>query len=302
MGDKNYVIEVDSLTKDYGENRGIFNVDFKIEKGEVFGIVGTNGSGKTTTIRNIMGFVIPDQGGVKVMGMGAYKKAVEIKNYTAYVPGEISFPRLSSGTEFLKIQADYLQLKDSTYMNKLIDLLKLDTSADLKRMSKGMKQKTAIVAALMGDKDILILDEPTTGLDPLMREVFLDIIKEEKKRGKTVLISSHIFEELENVCDRVAMIKDGHIINIVDTNIIKNSTNKIFKVEFSSSLDRDSFVEENEKFKARKIGDSFCKLIIDKSELNNFIRSLSKYKPKSLREDEMGLENMFKDSFYNSEK
>lgn len=137
------------------------------------GFIGTNGSGKTTTIRNMMGFIRSDNGNVCILGKDAWEDATDIKRHVSYIPGEISFPALATGTAFLKAQADMLGVKDFTYMNRLIKLLQLDPTANLKRMSKGMKQKTAIVAALMGDKEILILDEPTTGLDPLMRDVFL---------------------------------------------------------------------------------------------------------------------------------
>ena len=173
---KKEIIKVENLTKDYGAGRGIFDISFTINKGEVFGFVGTNGSGKTTTIRHIMGFLKAREGSVKVLGLDAWKNSSEIKKYVSYIPGEIAFPDLNTGTLFLKSQAELLNLNDMIYANELISRLQLDTSANLKRMSKGMKQKTAIVAALMANKDILILDEPTTGLDPLMREVFLDII------------------------------------------------------------------------------------------------------------------------------
>lgn len=154
------VISVDHLTKDYGRGHGVFDISFDIPEGEVFGYLGTNGSGKTTTIRHMMGFLKPDSGTVLVEGMDPWRQAPEIMKHVSYIPGEIAFPDLAIGTDFFKVQAQYLDLKDFSYMNYLIDLLELDPSASLKRMSKGMKQKTAIVAALMGDKEILIMDEP----------------------------------------------------------------------------------------------------------------------------------------------
>ena len=131
---------------------------------------------------------------------------------------------------FLKKQAEYLGLTDLRYMEELLELFRLDPSADLARMSKGMKQKTAIVAALMGDREILILDEPTTGLDPLMREVFIDLVNREKKRGKTIFISDHIFEEVEELCDRTAFIKDGRIIDTVDRDEPRDQHKRTFRV------------------------------------------------------------------------
>lgn len=178
------VIELEQLTKDYGEKKGIFDLDLSIAEGEMVGYVGTNGSGKTTTIRNILGFLKPTSGSVKVNGLSSWENASEIAKQIGYVPGEIAFPDLKTGIDFLKCQAEFLGLSDMSYANTLIERLQLDPRANLKRMSKGMKQKTALVAALMNDSPIIILDEPTTGLDPLMRQTFLDIIKEEHKKGK----------------------------------------------------------------------------------------------------------------------
>lgn len=206
---KEVMISVKHLTKDYGRGRGIFDISFDIYKGTVFGYCGTNGSGKTTTIRNIMGFIKPDKGSVTVKGLDAWKNADEIKKYIGYLPGEIAFPQVENGSEFLKIQAETLGLTDMSKAEAIINALQLDPTANLKRMSKGMKQKTAIAAAFMHSPEIIILDEPTTGLDPLMRDVFVQIIKAEKARGATILMSNHMFDELEETCDYVGFIKDG---------------------------------------------------------------------------------------------
>lgn len=238
----NNVIEIENLTKDYGNGRGIFNENLTIKQGEMVGFVGTNGSGKTTTIRNILGFIKPTSGSVKVNGLSSWEHASEIAKSVGYVPGEIAFPDLPTGIVFLKCQAEFYGLKDMSYANELIEKLQLDPRANLKRMSKGMKQKTALVAALMNDSPIIILDEPTTGLDPLMRVTFLDIIKKEHEKGKTIFMSSHLFEELETTCDRVALINDGHIIDIADMNEIRHRPVKDMKIEFTNKADYDKFV------------------------------------------------------------
>ena len=235
------VIEIRDLTKDYGAGRGVFNENLDIREGEMVGFVGTNGSGKTTTIRNILGFIRPTSGSVKVNGLSPWENASEIAKLVGYVPGEIAFPDLPNGIDFLKCQAEFYGLKDMTYANELIERLQLDPRANLKRMSKGMKQKTALVAALMNDAPIIILDEPTTGLDPLMRVTFLDIIKKEHEKGKTIFMSSHMFEELETTCDRVALINDGHIIDVADMNDIRRRPVKDFKIEFNSDADYKKF-------------------------------------------------------------
>ncbi|MCD8314965.1 MAG: ATP-binding cassette domain-containing protein [Firmicutes bacterium] len=235
------IISVQNLTKDYGYNRGVFDVSLDIEKGEVFGYLGTNGSGKTTTIRHMMGFLKPDSGSVVVNGLDPWKNAPEVMRNVSYIPGEIAFPDVKTGTDFFKVQAEFLGVRDFTYMNYLIDKLGLDPSANLKRMSKGMKQKTAIVAALMGDKEILIMDEPTTGLDPLMRETFLELVREEKKKGRTVFMSSHIFEEIEDVCDRVAIIGNGKIESVLSLSELRHGTPRNYKIVFGSRTEAEKF-------------------------------------------------------------
>ncbi len=237
----NSVISVEKLTKDYGNGRGIFDVSLDIHEGEVFGYLGTNGSGKTTTIRHMMGFLKADSGKVTVNGLNPWENAPDVMKSVSYIPGEIAFPDLKTGTDFLKVQAQFLGIRDFSYMNHLIDILGLDPSANLKRMSKGMKQKTAIVAALMGDKNILILDEPTTGLDPLMRETFLELIREEKSKGRTIFMSSHIFEEIEDVCDRVAIINGGKIPSVLNLSEFRHGSVRTFNVEFSDCRSADIF-------------------------------------------------------------
>ena len=230
-------IEVNHITKNYGKSRGLFDVSFVVPKGKTFGYCGTNGAGKTTTLRHIMGFLKPDSGYVKVYGMDAWKEAEEIKKYIGYLPGEIAFPPLESGTEFLKSQAEMLGVTDMSKAERIVNALQLDPTANLKRMSKGMKQKTALVAAFMHSPEIILLDEPTTGLDPLMRDAFINIIKEEKARGATIVMSNHMFDELEETCDYVAFIKDGKIIDIVDMEEIHNRPFREYYLKFGSKKD-----------------------------------------------------------------
>lgn len=238
------LIELENLTKDYGSGRGIFDIDLKIEQGEMVGFVGTNGSGKTTTIRSMLGFIKPTSGTATVGGLTSWENSSEILKNIGYVPGEIAFPDLKTGVKFLKSQAEFLGVTDMTYADELVERLQLDPRANLKRMSKGMKQKTALVAALMADLPIIILDEPTTGLDPLMRVTFLEILKEEHAKGKTIFISSHMFEELEATCDKVALINNGHIVDVADMKAIKNRPVKEFKIEFLSEGDFKNFLNE----------------------------------------------------------
>lgn len=296
------VIKAEKLTKDYGNERGIFELNLAIEQGELVGYVGTNGSGKTTTIRHIMGFLKPTSGNVSVNGLSSWEHSSEIVKNIGYVPGEIAFPDLKTGIDFLKCQADFLGLNDMSYANELIERLQLDPRANLKRMSKGMKQKTALVAALMNNSPIIILDEPTTGLDPLMRATFLDIIKEEHKKGKTIFMSSHSFDELEKTCDRVALINNGHIVNICSMNDIRNRPVKEFKIEFHTEDDYNRFI--NEKYNKIRLQKQYNQVTIriDAQETANLLGVLKNYNVKFISELPYTLEMHFKNILISNSK
>lgn len=289
------IIAIQNLTKDYGEGRGIFDINLKIKKGEMVGFVGTNGSGKTTTIRCLMGFIKPTSGNAYVKGLETWKNASEVAKSIGYVPGEIAFPDLPTGTAFLKSQAEYFKIKDMSYANSLIEKLQLDTEANLKRMSKGMKQKTALVAALMNNADILILDEPTTGLDPLMRKSFLDIVKEEHKKGRTIFMSSHMFNEVEETCDKVALISDGHLIDVVDMDKIKNRPSKDFKIEFNNVDDYNQF--KNLKYKIIRDQEKYGQVTINikHKDINKLFKDLKDFDVKFISEVKYTLEKYFRE-------
>lgn len=292
------VIETKSLTKDYGDGRGIFDVNFSVGQGEMLGFVGTNGSGKTTTIRSILGFIKPTVGSAAVNGLTSWEHSSEIVKNIGYVPGEIAFPDLKTGIEFLKSQAEFLGLKNMDYANELIERLQLDPRANLKRMSKGMKQKTALVAALMADLPIIILDEPTTGLDPLMRVAFLDILKEEHAKGKTILISSHMYEELETTCDRVALINNGHIVEITDMADIRNRPVKEFKIEFNTAGDYSRFLKENYETVRLQAQYNQVTISIPENATGSLLRVLKNYSVKFISELPYTLEKHFKTILY----
>lgn len=290
-------ISIKNVTKDYGEKRGIFDINFNIVKGEILGFIGTNGSGKTTTIRHIMGFLKPHRGSIDIRGLDAYKNATETKKYIGYVPGEIAFPDLSTGISFIKSQAEFLNLKDLSFADELVKIFQLDLRANPRKMSKGMKQKTAIIAALMNDSEILILDEPTNGLDPLMRKSFLEILEKEKAKGKTIFISSHIYQELEDLCDRVALIKDGKIIDIVKMNEIRNPHKREFKIEFLENSDFSLF--KNLPYEFIRVKEELNQVIIKVHvrDILRFLQELSKYKIKFIAENKYNLEKYFKEKF-----
>mgnify|MGYP001276654112 CR=1 FL=1 len=290
-------IKVNEVTKDYGKGRGVFDLDFEIKTGEIFGFVGTNGSGKTTTIRQMMGFLKPTKGNIEIRGLDAYKDATETKNFVGYIPGEIAFPDLPTGRSFIRSQAEFWKLKDLSFADELVKILQIDLSANPRKMSKGMKQKTAVIAALMNDSEILLLDEPTTGLDPLMRKHFLDILKREKAKGKTIFISSNIFQELEALCDRVALIKDGRIIDIAVMEEIRNPKRREYKIEFLDAEDFTAFKNLPYDFVRIKDEQKQVVLKIDVQDTGMLIRDLANYKIKFISENKYSLEKYFKEKF-----
>lgn len=287
------VIEIKGLTKDYGQGRGVFDINLDIYKGELLGFIGANGAGKTTTIRNIMGFLKPDKGAISIKGLDSWKDSEKIKNYISYVPGEIAFPDLRTGTEFIKSQAEFWGLKDLSYANYLVEKLQLDLTANLKRMSKGMKQKTAIVAALMADREILVLDEPSTGLDPLMRVSFLEILEQEKQKGKTIFISSHLFEELEKICDRVALINKGRIVDVADMNAIRNRPVADFKIEFNNKEDYESFKKLDYQITRDQKKYNQVTICIEKCKIGKLFSDLTSFSVKFIAENKYTLERHF---------
>lgn len=267
-------IEIKHLTKDYGKKRGLFDVSLDIEKGEIFGFVGVNGAGKTTTIRHMMGFLTPDEGTVTIDGLDATKSSAEVKRYVSYIPGEINFPGNSNGEEFIKDQIYLSGRGDWGHAENIINLLQLDATANVRAMSKGMKQKTAIVSAFASDADILIMDEPTTGLDPLMREIFIDLLKEEKAKGKTIFMSSHIFQEVEEVCDRVAIIRNGMVIDIIDMKDIRYNKTKTYKMEFKSPADFERFCGLGYDLNQIKADDLQLQVQIHDTDINHLMQDL----------------------------
>ncbi len=292
------MIEIKNLTKDYGDGKGVFDINLNVEKGEVIGFVGTNGAGKTTTIRHLMGFLKADSGVVKIHGLDCWSESDKVKKIVGYIPGEIAFPDYAKGTDFLREHGKLLGVTDMTYANSIIKKLQLDPTANLKRMSKGMKQKTAIVASLMADPKVLILDEPTTGLDPLMRKEFVDLILEEKKKGKTIFMSSHMFEEVEETCDRVVLIKDGKIIATKKTIEIRHNENKNYKVEFKSALDFEAFLDSGYKdFEVTKVKKELNQVVIlvNDSKVNLMIKALTDYDLRFINEVKFTLDKYFKD-------
>lgn len=292
------VLQVENLTKDYGYNRGVFDVSFSVDKGEVYGFLGPNGAGKTTTIRHIMGFSRPQKGHTYVNGMESWDRASEIQKKLGYLPGEIALPETLTGTQFINMMAELRGLKDMTHTNYLIKKFELEPSGSLKRMSLGMKRKLAIVTAFMHDPEVLVLDEPTSGLDPIMQNTFIEFIKEEKKRGKTILLSSHIFSEIDATCDKISIIKDGRLVSTFVANDLRHNESKTFKLEFNTKESFEIFINKVVKEKRlnsieEKPRKNQIKVQVNDSDINNFMNIISDYDLKFMSEIKFTLQDYF---------
>ena len=238
------VISIEKLTRDYGDGKGIFDVSFGVGNGEVFGFLGPNGAGKTTTIRHLMGFIKPKAGKCTIGGLDCWTQSSEIQKNLGYIPGEINFFDDMNGTEFLDFSAKYRGFQDRGRKKALLERFELNPKGKIKKMSKGMKQKIGIVAAFMHDPDILILDEPTSGLDPLMQSRFVELIAEEKKRGKTILLSSHMFEEVERTCDRIGIIREGKLAAVDSVEALRKRHVRSYEVTLASESLAKAFAED----------------------------------------------------------
>ena len=248
MDDREVIVEVNHLTKDYGYGRGVFDVSIKVHKGECYGYLGPNGAGKSTTIRHIMGFAKPEQGEVKIFNQDTFGNTDKILGDVGYLPGEPAIPAGLDGWGFIRMMQGMRGDVNQERLDYLLDLFKFNPGMSIKEMSLGDKRKLAVVAAFMNDPEVLILDEPTSGLDPVMQKVFIKFILDEKKRGKTILLSSHIFSEVDATCDTISIIKDGKHVSTFNAQELKREQKRTFVLEFADKENYDKFVKEKNKF------------------------------------------------------
>ncbi|MGU3472536.1 ABC transporter ATP-binding protein [Paenibacillus sp. D51F] len=292
------IIEIEHLTKDYGHNRGIFDVSFNVEKGEVYGFLGPNGAGKTSTIRHIMGFSRPQKGRTLVHGLDSWERASDIQRDLGYLPGEIALPESLTGTEFIGMMADLRGISDMTHTRALMKKFELDASGSLKRMSLGMKRKLAIVTAFMHDPAVLVLDEPTSGLDPIMQTLFIEFIKEEKAKGKTILISSHIFSEIDATCDRISIIKDGRLISSFVADDLRHIEIKTYELEFQTEAAFKRFSDEAKTIRQLEVLSLSpqklqATLSVKDKDINSFVSFIAGFEVKFFSEIKFTLEDYF---------
>jgi ABC-2 type transport system ATP-binding protein len=235
------VIEARGLTKVYRGGRGVFDLDLAVREGEIFGFLGPNAAGKTTTIRTLLGFLRPTVGVARVLGLDAWSASAAVKAQVGFIPGELHLYDRMRGSEFLSFLAGFRAAGALDHASRLATKLDLDLRQRIRHLSKGNRQKLIVVSALMHDPRLLILDEPTSGLDPLMQAEFLALLREERSRGKTVFLSSHMLPEVEKVADRVAIIREGRLVAVEQVERLKALRPRRMEVMLRSALAADAF-------------------------------------------------------------
>lgn len=235
------VIEINKLTKSYGKARGIVDVSFHVEQGEIFGFIGPNGAGKSTLIRTLLSLIYPTSGSATIFGKDCIKYAPEIKKDIGYLPSEIFYYDNMKVIDLLRYSASFYKKDCTERIHELAEIMELDLHKKIDDLSLGNKKKVGIVQGLLHEPKLIILDEPTSGLDPLMQKKFFDLLKEENKKGATILFSSHILSEVQKLCDRVAIIKEGKIVQVEKISTLKEKNYKKIRIETKTLHDMNYF-------------------------------------------------------------
>ena len=284
------VIEIKNLTKNYGNARGITDVSFNVEEGEIFGFIGPNGAGKSTTIRTLLSLIHPTGGSATIFGKDSLKFAPEIAKEIGYLPSEVFYYDKMKVIDLLKYSASFYKKDCSKRIEELAEIMDLDLNKKIDDLSFGNKKKVGIVQGLLHEPKLIILDEPTSGLDPLMQQKFFDLLKEENKKGTTILFSSHILSEVQKLCDRVAIIKEGKIITVEKISTLKENNHKKIKIETISNIDKNYFNIEG--VSNLEIKDNTVSFLF-RGNINLIMKKLSSIELSNLWVDEPDLEEIF---------
>lgn len=283
------VIKFNQLTKYYGEVKGCENVDFNVKEGEIFGFIGPNGAGKSTTIRTMLSLIYPTSGSVSIFGLDAIEDGPEIRKEIGYLPSEIFYYDKMKVIDLLKYSASFYDKDCTDRIYELAEIMELDLDRKIQDLSYGNKKKVGIVQGLLHSPKLLILDEPTSGLDPLMQQKFFKLISDENKKGATVLFSSHILSEVQQLCDRVAIIKDGEIISIQDIKAMQHDNYKKFTIR-GEALNNGKFnIEGVSELKERDDKVTF----FFKGDVNEIIKIIKDLNLSDILVEEPTLEEIF---------
>jgi ABC-2 type transport system ATP-binding protein len=287
------IIETEKLTKSYGGKRGIADVSFQIEEGEVFGFLGPNGAGKTTTIRVLMALLRADSGTARIAGLDVWDKSLEIKRLIGYVPGEPALDRNLTGGQILEYFANLRGGVDRTYLKKLIDRMDLDTSRKFRQYSTGNKRKVVLIQAFMHRPRVLILDEPTSGLDPLNQQEFDGMVKEAREEGRTVFLSSHVLSEVEKTCTRVAIIRDGSIVRVGGVHELTDIKRYEITIAFARPVPADTFAKLDGVAEVEILNHGSAVRLAIQGSADAVIKAAAQYPVVSLTSYEPSLEDIF---------
>jgi len=283
-------IEIHNLTKFYGKSRGITDVSFDVEEGEIFGFIGPNGAGKSTTIRTLLALIYPTSGSASIFGMDCIKNAPEIAKRVGYLPSEVFYYDGMKVKDLLNYSASFYKKDCKKKIQELAGRLDLDMNRKIEDLSFGNKKKVGIVQGLLHSPDLIILDEPTLGLDPLMQQTFFELMQDENKRGATVLMSSHILNEVQRVCSRVAIIKDGKIIKLEKISTLQETSYKRLKIETHDKLPDDTFRIDG--VSDLKIDGKIYSFIYS-GDINTMVAKIASLRIVNLWADEPDLEEIF---------
>lgn len=283
------MIHLDHVTKEFAPKRGLFDVSFTVEPGMVFGFIGPNGAGKSTAIRQLMGLIQADAGRATIGGFDCWDQSEEVKRLVGYLPGEINLPGDFTGEQVLQLMQK-LHHSSPQRQQELLNRFPFETKTKIRKMSKGMKQKLALVGCFMKDAPVYLLDEPTSGLDPLMQEHFLDLIDIERQRGKAILMSSHHFPEMEKSCDRAALIKEGRIIVEADIHELVRSSRKQYTIEFGLEAEAEQFALQ---IGSQRLQKQVSFVTGHELTLNQIIHLLTAYDVRTIQSSADDLEHVF---------
>ncbi len=284
------IIKVSELTKYYGKNRGIVDVNFEVEKGCIFGFIGPNGAGKSTTIRTMLAFIRPSSGYVEIFGMNSIKKGKEIRRRVGYIPAEVNFYDDMKVSGLLSYASRLYGRCNKDKITRLCDIFELEKNKKINALSTGNKKKLAIIQALIHEPDLLIMDEPSGGLDPIMKNRFYEVIRGERDRGATIFFSSHILSEVQRICDRVAIIKEGSIIK--NDNVNNLSKNKFMKVKIAFKNKDEALQFKTDKKYDVKVNDIIAEAIFE-GDIKEILKTILDADPENVWIEEPDLEEIF---------
>ena len=287
------IIEVQGLTKSYGRKRGIINVSFQVEEGEVFGFLGPNGAGKTTTIRLLMALLRADAGTARIAGLDCWQQSVEIKRLIGYLPGELSLDPGLTGGQILEYFGHLRGGVDQAYLKQLIKHFDLDPTRKFRQYSSGNKRKVGLIQAFMHRPRLLILDEPTNGLDPLNQQEFDRMVKEVRDEGRTVFLSSHILSEVEQTCTRVGIIREGQLVRVGGVAELKDIKRHELTITFANAVPAEAFKTLDGVAQVETLADGHTLRLTMQGEADAVIKAAGQYAVVTLTSHEPSLEDIF---------